>query len=135
MKLLLVYLVGVVIIGLPMAKLSLWLYTMGEELDFSPHKKWLKLIRNFLHPGSFGFGTKPNQRNYQMNYDGPISEFVDTYSVHNQADRLKYLILSSLAWPGKIFFSLTCLALLGVLILIGLPFRGLEKVCEQVTKK
>ncbi len=72
--------------------------------------------------------------NYQSNYEGPIGDMVDYYSLNDRADRLTYLIVASLVWPAKLYISLFFLALLIVLLITALPLilcrKGIERSSE-----
>ncbi|MFA6295467.1 MAG: hypothetical protein WC666_03520 [Candidatus Paceibacterota bacterium] len=115
--LILLYFTSVVLIGLPIAKLSLWIYSMGKELDVNPHKKRLRLIRSFLFPGSFGYKEHFSKENCHSNYEGLINNII-SYN-NDPVDELNYLVLVSVLWPFRIFFSL--IGLFGAILLCILP--------------
>lgn len=137
-QILIAYLFGIVVIGLPMAKFSLWCYKQGEKLDHHPRARLFKFIRNFLHPGSFIPFYLPEwehypRGNYGMNYEGMIGE-VD---VEDRADCLYYLTIASIFWPLRLFWSLLATLFAGVVVVTGItivsPFLLIKWLCKLAT--
>lgn len=137
MNTLYVYLIGTIIIGLPMALLSLWFYKLEEKLDYHKHARLLKLVRNFIHPGSFGLTPSYEhygRSNYKFNYEGPIGEFLGVFSENNGPIEMMYIILSSLVWPIRIMLSVVNLGAHIAASIAILPFIGLHFLCKLVAK-
>ncbi len=58
-------------------------------------------------PGLFGWfkGEETGLMNYQSNYEGPIGDMVDYYSLNDRADRLTYLIVASCVASEAVYQS------------------------------
>lgn len=131
MKVLIMYLIGTVMIGFPLAKLSLWFYTMGEDLDL-PRRRWLKLLRNFIHPISF-YG-KGHVRNDPLNYAGPIRSLVNGYAPRRSEAVTSYLVSATFAWPLRIFLSLIAFAMALIVCIFCSPVTILNGICKIVAR-
>jgi hypothetical protein len=132
------YVLGIFIIGLPMAWLSLKFFLMEKLLDEGRY--WpLRLVRNFLHPFSFVLTPEYEykygpRRNYQMHYEGMVGDIM-TLGPSREREINKYLILSSLSWPFRLWFLLfSWLVTLGFWV-IGLPFLLIGLMVGGVSKK
>lgn len=129
------YLLGTLLVGLPMALVSFWCYKLENDLDDFWWLWPLKIARNFLHPGSFLFLADyelgdPPKRNYRINYEGPISDVLDNLSEPGAV--MYYLIVSSLMWPVRLYISLVASAVYVALVIIASPFYILKKFCDLI---
>ncbi len=132
--LLIAYVAGIVLLGLPMALTSLWCYWMEEDLDNHWYYWPLKKVRNFLHPGSFIFLPDWEHRprsNYRMCYEGPIGTFIDNFD-GAPASLLFYIVLASLAWPIRLIISGCAMAICIVVMGIATPFLILNLLCKLI---
>lgn len=131
------YLMGTIVIGLPMALVSLWCYWLEERLDWHWYFWPLKIARNFVHPCSFlclpDCEHEPRS-NYRMCYEGPIEEKLGNFESPGAIPF--YLIASSLLWPLRLYLSLIASAvfigLYGIAVIINSPFLLLRGLCYLV---
>ncbi|MEN9604820.1 MAG: hypothetical protein RJB39_505 [Candidatus Parcubacteria bacterium] len=129
-NLLLIYLVGIVAIGLPMAITGLWIFLQGYELDRGGWKNlFLKAVRNFLFPGSFLLNEDREPRgNHAMSYEGPINMIFDLDNTYGNygGRRVVYVLVSSMLWPIRLlislFFTALTVGLSGVCMVVFGPF-------------
>ncbi len=121
------YSFGLLYIGLPAARLSLKLYSLGADMERHRQRKLLIILRYMLHPGSFIFGyTHPERSNNQLNYKGPIAEIVKKDDIWNLASRDRYLFWSSFAWPLRLLFCVTVLSVITMFHIANLPWKWLD---------
>lgn len=131
------YFICAAIIGLPMALISVVSYWLEETLDDYWYLWPLKLARNFVHPGSFlllpDCEHEPRS-NYRMNYEGLIRDWLDDFESPGAIPF--YLIITSLFWPARLFFSLMVYTIIGslctIMIVIGSPFLLLRGLCYLI---
>ena len=94
------YIVGCLIIGLPMAITSATIYLSGDSFDKSKWNSVLRTVRCLLHPLSFHDLRLVTSRNDWDNYGGLIVYIIG-------ADRptpsvlkiVTYVVMASLCWP------------------------------------
>lgn len=122
------YFAGVMIVGLPMAIASVIFYKWGEDFDSHKSKPYLKLIRNFLYPGSFlmlpDYENQP-RRNNQSSYEGPIGAITDKYDFL-LVQSIFYCVISSFFWPLRLSISVTAICFLGATFGVALIVKSLS---------
>jgi hypothetical protein len=100
MNYLLIYIVGLFLIGWPLARLSLYLVCLEREID---DRVWMLFLRNSLHPLSFILFDDVRKCNTIMDYEGSISRiFYTTDEVESGSKIRLYIIISSFFWPAKL---------------------------------
>jgi hypothetical protein len=95
-----IYVIGLFVIGWPLARLSLYLVCLESDINW---RIGMKFLRNSLHPLSFILFGDVRKGNTIMSYEGSISRIFYTIDeVESGSKRRLYIILSSPFWPAKL---------------------------------
>jgi hypothetical protein len=132
---LLIYLIGAVVVGLPMALITVTCYLLEEKLDEEWYFWPLKMLRNAVHPGSFLFlpdCEHEPRANYRSHYEGPVSEILDNYDEIGPPQILMYFVLSIAGWPIRLLITVCGLGLLIVGLVISTPFWLIWLMCKAI---
>jgi hypothetical protein len=97
---LIIYVIGLFVIGWPLARLSLHLVCLEGDIEW---RIGMMFLRNSLHPLSFILFGDVRKSNTIMCYEGSISRiFYTVDEVESGSKRRLYIITSSLFWPAKL---------------------------------
>lgn len=133
MNLIYLYLAGIFFIGVPMAKLSLWFYKTGTNLEKFPKGKkfFLMSVRNLLLPyfvfergGWLSVNYPHKYRDSQPEIMTSIVEveFFESIDRLDSAECLTYIIISSMLWPVRVVWNCFVLGVALVMSILSLPF-------------
>lgn len=107
------YFLGIPLIGIPLAKLTLYLVRLGDDIY---RRSCLVFVRDSLHPLSFWLLWNRRKRNSLSDYEGIVIEalFSEYDDLKVRWRKLIYISLSAIYWPVKIVLFAFGLVIIGI---------------------
>ncbi len=118
-RLMSIYLLGFVYLGLPMAMASAGFYLWGTNFPRSKWYKTLVVFRDTLHPSSFVLyaETVATELNRRQDYESFIQFIIDQYDP-KPIQVIGYILLSASMWPFRAMLSGGYVSLILLVVLV-----------------